>query len=65
MIDYVDVFEEAGLLREFIGVLDEVNSMLAIAERYEPPSIIVRTLVYDGVSMLDDFARGIADMLAR
>ena len=65
MADYVDVFEEAGLLREFIGVLDEVNSMLAIAERYEPPSIIVRTLVYDGVSMLDDFARGIADMLAR
>jgi hypothetical protein len=31
--------------------------MLAIAERYETPSIIVRTLVNDGLSMLDDFAR--------
>jgi len=65
MADYVDAFEKAGILREFIGVLDYVDSALAIVERYRPPSIIVRTLVYDGVSMLDDFARGIADMLAR
>ncbi len=53
----MDVFEEAGLLQELIGVLDRINSTLAVAERYRPPSIIVRTLVYDGLRMLDDFAR--------
>jgi len=52
----VDVFEEAGLLREFIGGLDRINSMLAIVERYGP-SAIARTLVYDDLRMLDDFAR--------
>jgi hypothetical protein len=57
MIGYVDAFEEAGILREFIGVLDYVDSMLAVVERYGPPPVIVRTLVYDGLSMLDDFAR--------
>jgi hypothetical protein len=31
--------------------------MLTVAERYRPPSIIVRTLIYDGLSMLDGFAR--------
>jgi hypothetical protein len=56
MIGYVDVFEEAGLLREFIGGLDRINPMLAIVERYGP-SAIARTLVYDGLRMLDDFAR--------
>jgi hypothetical protein len=30
---------------------------LAIAERYRPPSVIARTLIYDGLRMLDDFAR--------
>jgi hypothetical protein len=55
--EYRDAFEEAGLLREFIMVLDEVNSTLAVAERYRPPSIIVRTLIYDDLRMLDDFAR--------
>jgi hypothetical protein len=57
MVGYVDAFEEAGLLREFIGVLDYVDSTLAVAERYRPPPVIVRTLVYEGLSMLDDFAR--------
>jgi len=52
-----DAFEEAGLLREFIGVLDYVDLTLAVAGRYRPPSVIVRTLVNDGLSMLDDFAR--------
>ena len=58
MAGYVDVFEEAGLLREFIGVLDYVDSTLAaVVERYRPPPVIVRTLVHNGFSMLDDFAR--------
>jgi hypothetical protein len=52
-----DAFEEAGLLKELIGVLDDVNSTLVVAERYRPPSIIVRTLVHDGLSRLDDFTR--------
>jgi len=52
----VDVFEEAGLLREFVGVLDRINSALAIVKRYGP-SAIAGTLVYDGLRMLDDFAR--------
>jgi len=56
MVSYVDAFEEAGLLRELIGVLDSINSTLAVAERYGPP-VIVRTLIYDGLKMLDDFAR--------
>jgi hypothetical protein len=55
--EYRDAFEEAGLLQEFIGVLDEVNSTLAVAERYRPPSIIVRTLVHEDLSRLDDFAK--------
>ena len=58
MADYVDAFEKAGILREFIGVLDYVDSALAIVERYRPPPVIVRMLVYDGFRMLDDFARG-------
>jgi len=57
MIGYVDVFDEAGILREFIGVLDYVDSTLAIVERYKPPSVIARMLVYDGLRILDDFAR--------
>ena len=36
MISYVNVFEEAGPLQEFIGVLDYVDSMLTVAERYRP-----------------------------
>ncbi len=52
----MDALEEAGLLREFIEVLDSINSTLAVAERYGPP-VIARTLVYDGLRMLDDFAR--------
>jgi hypothetical protein len=57
MIGYVDVFEEAGLLKEFIMVLDYVDSTLAVVEGYGPPSVIARTLIYDGLSMFDDFAR--------
>jgi hypothetical protein len=56
MIGYVDAFEEAGLLREFIGVLDRVNSALAVVERCRPPSAIARTLVYDDLRILDDLA---------
>ena len=54
---YKDVFEEAGLLREFVAVLDRINSTLTAVERYRPPSIIARTLIYDDLKMLDDFAR--------
>ncbi|MCL7393223.1 MAG: hypothetical protein LZ169_00095 [Thaumarchaeota archaeon] len=57
MADYVDVFEEAGLMREFVGVLDNINSTLAIVERYRLPSVIARTLIHDDLSMLDGFAR--------
>jgi hypothetical protein len=57
MTGCVDVFDEAGLLQEFIMVLDSIDSTLAIVERYRPPSAIVRTLVNDGLMMLDDFAR--------
>jgi hypothetical protein len=57
MIGYVDAFKEAGPLQEFIGVLDYVDSTLTIAERYRPPSVIVRTLICDGLKMLDDFVR--------
>jgi len=53
----MDALEEAGPLREFIGVLDYVDSAPAIVERYRPPPVIARTLVYDGLKMLDDFAR--------
>jgi len=53
----VNAFEEASLLREFIGVLDRINSALAVVERYRPPSVIARMLAYDGLRMLDDFAR--------
>jgi hypothetical protein len=53
MVGYVDAFEEAGI----IGVLDYVDSAPAIVERYRPPPVIARTLVYDGLKILDDFAR--------
>jgi len=49
----VNDFEEAGI----IGVLDYVDSTFAVVERCRPPSVIVRTLVYDGLRMLDDFVR--------
>jgi hypothetical protein len=53
MAGYVDVFKEAGI----IGVLDYVDPTLATIERYRPPPAIARTLVHDGLRMLDDFAR--------
>jgi hypothetical protein len=53
MIGYVNDLEEAGI----IGVLDYVDSALAAVGRHGPPSVIVRTLVHDGLKMLDDFAR--------
>jgi hypothetical protein len=57
MISYVDAFEEAGLLKEFTKVLDSINSTLAVVERYGPPPVIARTLVHDGFSILDNFAK--------
>jgi hypothetical protein len=57
MAGYVDVFEEAGLLMGFIGVLDYVDSTLIAVERYRPPSVIARTLVHDDFSILDNFAK--------
>jgi hypothetical protein len=54
--EYRDAFEENGLLQEFINVLDRINSTLAVAERCQPP-VIIRTLVYDDLKMLDDFAK--------
>jgi len=53
----VNAFEEAGLLKEFTRVLNSINLTLAVVERYGPPSVIARTLVSDGLRMLDDFAR--------
>ena len=53
----MDAFDETGILREFIMVLDYVDSALAAVERYGPPSVIARTLIYDGLSMLDNFAK--------
>ena len=53
----MNAFEEDGLLQEFTNVLDYVDSTLAAVERYRPPSVIARTLVYDGLRMLDGFAR--------
>jgi hypothetical protein len=51
-------FEEAGILREFIGILDNVDSTLVIAERYRGlPPVLVRTFVHDSISRLDDFVR--------
>ena len=54
--EYKSVFEETGLLKEFVGVLDYVDSTLAVVKRHGPP-IIVRALIYDVLRMLDDFAR--------
>jgi hypothetical protein len=53
-----DSFDETGILQEFIGILDNVDPVLVIAERYRGlPPILVRTFVYDSVSRLDDFVR--------
>jgi len=65
MADYVDVFEEAGLLQEFIGVLDYVDSTLAAVERCRPPSVIARTLVYDGSGCSTTSPGNTVDTLAR
>jgi hypothetical protein len=43
--------------RALLGVLDYVDSTLAVVKRYGPPPVIARTLVYDDLRMLDDFAR--------
>ena len=40
-----------------MGVLDYMGLTLVVVERYGPPSAIARTLVYDGLRMLDDFAK--------
>jgi ATP-dependent protease ClpP protease subunit len=56
MAGCVDAFEKAGILREFIGVLDSISSALAVVGRHGPPLVIARTLVHDGLSMLNGFA---------
>jgi hypothetical protein len=56
-VGFGDAFEGAGILREFIGILDNVDSTLVIAERYRLPSVLIRTFVYDSISRLDDFVR--------
>jgi hypothetical protein len=43
----MDSFEEVGILREFIGILDNVDSALVTAERYRLSSALIRTFVYD------------------
>jgi hypothetical protein len=53
MAGYVNTLEEAGI----IGVLDYVDSTLAVVGRHGPPSAIARMLAYDGPRMLDDFAK--------
>jgi len=53
MAGYVNTLEEAGI----IGVLDYVDSALAVVGRHGPPSAIARMLAYDGPRMLDGFAR--------
>jgi hypothetical protein len=50
--EYRSMFEETGLLKEFVGVLDRINSTLAVAERYQPPPVIVRTLIYEAMVTL-------------
>jgi hypothetical protein len=57
MADYVDAFEEADFLREFVVVLDSIDSTLATVERCRLPSVIARTLAHNGLSRLDDFAK--------
>jgi hypothetical protein len=57
-VGFGDAFEEAGIPWRFIGILDNVNSTLTIAERYRGlPQVFIRTFVYDSVSRLDDFVR--------
>jgi hypothetical protein len=54
-----DAFEEAGILKEFTEIVDNVNSTLIIAGRYGKslPSVLIRTFVYDSINRLDDFVR--------
>jgi hypothetical protein len=46
LIEFRDTFEKAVILRELARVLDSINSTLAVAERYGPPSAIVKALVH-------------------
>jgi hypothetical protein len=65
MIGYVDALEEAGLLQEFIGVLDYVDSTLAVAERYRPhqSSLGRSSMMASGCSTI--LLGSIADTLGR
>jgi hypothetical protein len=56
-VRFRDAFEDAGLLKEFIDILDNINSTPIIVERYRLPSVLIRTFVYDSFNMLDDFVR--------
>jgi hypothetical protein len=54
-----DAFDEAGILKEFISIVDNVDSTLIIVERYKSlPPVLMRTFIYDSISRLDDFVRG-------
>jgi hypothetical protein len=59
MRGFRDAFEEAGILKEFTEIVDDVNSTPIIARRYgrDLPSVLIRTFVYDSFNMLDDFVR--------
>jgi hypothetical protein len=53
-----DAFEEAGILRGFTGILENVDPALAVAKRYRDlPQILIKTFVYNSISRLDDFAK--------
>jgi hypothetical protein len=62
-----DAFREIRILRGFIGIVDNVNSTLIIAERYGRglPPVSVRTFIYDGISRLDDLLGSAVDILER
>jgi hypothetical protein len=53
-----NAFEEAGILKEFTEIVDNVNSTLIIAERYGGLSpILVRAFTHDSIDGLDDSAK--------
>ena len=47
------------MLNEFINIMDDVDSILIIVERHgkNPPSVFIRTFIYDSLGKLDDFAK--------
>ena len=57
MVGWVNAFEEAGLLRGLIGVWIASTRRWLLPRDAGRHQIIVRTLIYDDLRMLDDFAR--------